>query len=177
MSFERSLQAETDLAAALSLPLTTNRRALGAAALSVVTYIGLVLTSFLEYSTQMISADPGRRDDTPLVLTALRMRQSGGLRLIVLYAIVPTNVFGRLQQIGRSRARRLSSAILERLASSYASYDVRIFWLLESTDVLTILSIYVNSICGHVSQLHLGYYTQTGGPRPSTITPNTEGDT
>lgn len=114
------------LVAALAYPLTSHARSLLFVGFAVATYLLLILSSFLEYSLQMLSADLGYLDTALVALTANTYATIGaiGLGLIVSYAIVTgiaiTNVIGRITQLGLSKTGGLSSAIPGLLASGCA---------------------------------------------------------
>lgn len=136
MSFERSTRVGTDLVAALSFPLTTNRRVVFAAVFSVVTYVGLILSTFPVYSVQMLTADVGYIDDAVLALTANTYVTVGplGLGLIVAYAILTgialTNVSTQLRMRNVSGVRDLLGIVPGVLVSGCASCGAGVLGLL-----------------------------------------------
>ena len=171
VSFERSTRAGADLAAALSFPLTTNRRALGAAALSVVTYVGLILSSFPGYSAQMLGADIGYINDAVLALTANTYATIGpfGLGLIVAYAVLTgvalTNVVTQLRMQDISGVRDLLGVIPGLLASGCASCGAGVLGLLGFAGALAAMPFDGNLLRLGGIALLLFFLARSGDPR------------
>jgi hypothetical protein len=171
MSFERSTRAGVDLAAALVFPLTTNRRALGAGVLSIVTYIGLVLSSFPEYSAQMLTAGLGYADDAVLALTANTYASIGpfGLSLIVAYAVLTgvalANVVAQLRMQDISGARDLLGIVPGLLASGCASCGAGVLGLLGFAGALAAMPYDGNLLRLGGIALLLFFLARSGDPR------------
>lgn len=128
MSFVRSQRVGTDLTATLAVPLMTNRRVLGAAMLSVVTYIGLIPSAFLKYSAQMPAVGLDYADNampTPPANTYATIG-SFGLGLTVAYAVFTsvalTNIVIQLRLQDISDIRDFISIVPGLLTSGRASY-------------------------------------------------------
>ena len=170
MSFERSARVGRDLAAALSFPLTTNRRALGAAVLSVVTYIGLILSSFPGYSVQMIGAGLGYADDAVLALTANTYATIGpfGLGLVVAYAVLTgvalTNVVTQLRMQDISGVRDLLGVVPGLLASGCASCGAGVLGLLGFAGAMAAMPFDGNLLRLAGIALLLFFLAQSGDP-------------
>ena len=161
----------TDLAAALSFPLTTNRRAFGAGVLSVVTYVGLVLSSFPEYSAQMLAAGFGYVDDAVLALTANTYATIGpfGTGLIVAYAVLTgvalTNVATQLWMQDISGVRDLFGVVPGLLASGCASCGAGVLGLLGFAGALAAMPFNGNLLRLGGIVLLLFFLARSGDPR------------
>jgi hypothetical protein len=171
MSGERPTGADSSLAAALSFPLTTNRRALGAAVVAVVTYVGLVLSSFPEYSAQMLAAGFGYLDDAVLALTANTYATIGpfGLGLIVMYAVLTavalTNVVTQLRLQDISGVRDLLGVVPGLLASGCASCGAGVLGLLGFAGALAAMPFNGNLLRLGGIALLLFFLARSGDPR------------
>lgn len=171
MSFERLRTAGADLAAALLFPLTTNRRALGAAVLAVVTYIILILSSFPEYSVQMLTASLGYLDTAVLSLTANTYATIGalGLGMIVAYAVLTgialTNIGTQLRMQNISSIRDLVGVVPGLLASGCASCGAGVLGLLGFAGALAALPFNGTLIRVGGIVLLLFFFSQSGDPR------------
>ena len=171
MSFERSDRFKADLVAALSFPLTTNRRVLSAALGSILTYIVLILSSFPEYSFQMLAGGLDYADDAMLALIANTYAsiRSLGLELIVAYAVLTgiamTNVVAQLQMQTISEVRDLFGVILGLLASGWASCGAGVLGLLGSAGALAALSFNGNLLRLGGIGLLLYFLYRSGDPR------------
>lgn len=171
MSVERSTGADGGLVAALSFPLTTNRRALGAAVVAVVTYVGLVLSSFPAYSAQMLGADLGYLDDAVLALTANTYASIGpfGLGLVVAYAVLTgvalTNVATQLRMQDVSGVRDLLGVVPGLLASGCASCGAGVLGLLGFAGALAAMPFDGNLLRLGGIVLLLFFLARSGDPR------------
>lgn len=171
MSVERSTRAGNGLAAALSFPLTTNRRALGAAVVAVVTYVALVLSSFPEYSAQMLAAGFGYLDNAVLALTANTYATIGpfGLGLIVMYAVLTgvalTNVVTQLRLQDVSGVRDLVGVVPGLLASGCASCGAGVLGLLGFAGALAAMPFDGNLLRLGGIVLLLFFLGRSGDPR------------
>jgi hypothetical protein len=171
VSVERSTRVGSDLAAALSFPLTTNRRALGAAAIAAVTYVGLVLSSFPEYSAQMLAAGIGYLDDAVLALTANTYATIGpfGLALVVAYAVLTgvalTNVATQLRMQDVSGVRDLLGVVPGLFASGCASCGAGVLGLLGFAGALAAMPYEGNLLRLGGIALLLFFLARSGDPR------------
>ena len=171
MSVERSTGTDGGLVAALSFPLTTNRRALGAVVVAVVTYVGLVLSSFPEYSAQMLAAGFGYLDEAVLALTANTYATIGpfGLGLIVMYAVLTgvalTNVVTQLRLQDVSGVRDLLGVVPGLLASGCASCGAGVLGLLGFAGALAAMPFNGNLLRLGGIALLLFFLARSGDPR------------
>ena len=171
MSVERSTGADGGLVAALSFPLTTNRRALGAVVVAVVTYVGLVLSSFPEYSAQMLAAGFDYLDEAVLALTANTYATIGpfGLGLIVMYAVLTavalTNVVTQLRLQDISGVRDLLGVVPGLLASGCASCGAGVLGLLGFAGALAAMPFNGNLLRLGGIALLLFFLARSGDPR------------
>ena len=171
MSVKRSTGADSGLLAALSFPLTTNCRALGAAVVAVVTYVALVLSSFPEYSAQMLTAGFGYLDDAVLALTANTYATIGpfGLGLIVMYAVLTgvalTNVVTQLRLQDVSGVRDLLGVVPGLLASGCASCGAGVLGLLGFAGALAAMPYEGNLLRLGGIALLLFFLARSGDPR------------
>nr|WP_225741384.1 hypothetical protein [Halorussus halophilus] len=157
--------------AAFVYPVTTLSRSLLFAGFSVATYILLVLSTFPEYSFQMLNAGPQYFDDTVIALTANTYTTVGalGLGLIVAYAIVTgiaiTNAMGRVARAGLSGSKGLSSAVPGLLASGCASCGAGVLGLLGFAGAMAALPFHGNLLRAGGLLLLLAYLARAGDPR------------
>ncbi|WP_256686072.1 hypothetical protein [Halococcus qingdaonensis] len=171
MSGERPIGADSGLVAALSFPLTTNRRALGAAVVAVVTYVALVLSSFPEYSAQMLAAGFGYLDEAVLALTANTYATIGpfGLSLVVMYAVLTavalTNVATQLRLQDVSGVRDLLGVVPGLLASGCASCGAGVLGLLGFAGALAAMPFDGNLLRLGGIVLLLFFLARSGDPR------------
>ncbi|WP_435345826.1 hypothetical protein [Haloarchaeobius sp. HRN-SO-5] len=168
------------LLAALAYPLTTAGRTLAVALFSVLTYVFLVLSSFPEYSAQMLGAGATYLDDAVLALTANTYSTIGelGLGLVVVYSLVTgvalTNALGRLGQVGPSGTRGLASAVPGLLASGCASCGAGVLGLLGFAGAMATLPFHGNLLRAGGLVLLLGYLARAGDPRYCDVGPASE---
>jgi len=170
------------LLAALAYPLTSTIRGLLFVGVSVATYVLLILSSFPEYSMQMLGANLRYLDTALVALTANTYATIGaiGLGLIVGYAILTgvavTNVAGRVAQVGLSGSRGLSSAIPGLLASGCASCGAGVLGLMGFAGALAAMPFHGNLLRVGGLALLIGYLARAGDPRYCTIDSATEGE-
>lgn len=163
--------------AAVSYPFTTARRTLTLIGFTAATYVLLILSTFPEYSVQMLGAGPEYLDDAVLALTANSFATIGafGFGLTVAYAIVTgvafTNAVGRFRLIGRSGARGLSSVIPGLLASGCASCGAGVLGLLGFAGAMALLPFHGNLLRVGGLLLLVGYLARAGDPRYCSLAP------
>jgi len=169
------------LLAALAYPLTSTIRGLLFVGVSVATYVLLILSSFPEYSMQMLGADLGYLDTALVALTANTYTTIGtiGLGLIVTYAILTgiavTNAVGRVVQLGLSGSRGLSSAVPGLLASGCASCGAGVLGLMGFAGAVAAMPFHGNLLRVGGLVLLIGYLARAGDPRYCRIDSATEG--
>jgi hypothetical protein len=167
--------------AALTYPLTSASRAVVCLTLVVATYVVLVLSSFPEYSIQMLGAGLEYADDAVVALTANTYTTIGpvGLGLILAYALLTgiaiTNALGRARRLGVSETSGLSSAVPGLLASGCASCGAGLLGVLGFAGALATLPFHGNLLRLAGLLFLLGYLTRAGDPRYCTVTP-TDGE-
>ncbi|MDL0127638.1 hypothetical protein PNP85_04215 [Halobacterium salinarum] len=170
------------LLAALAYPLTSAARGFLFVGVSVATYALLILSSFPEYSMQMLGADLGYLDTALVALTANTYATIGtiGLGLIVTYAILTgiavTNAIGRVAQVGLSGSRGLSSAIPGLLASGCASCGAGVLGLIGFAGALAAMPFHGNLLRIGGLTLLIGHLARAGDPRYCMIDSATEGE-
>lgn len=163
------------LLAAFGYPLTSLRRITVLTVFSVATYLLLILSTFPEYTAQMLGAGVGYVDDAVLALTANTYATIGGvgLGLVVLYAMVTgialTNAIGRLRQTGLSGTRGLSSVVPGLLVSGCASCGAGVLGLLGFAGALALLPFDGNLLRAGGLLLLLVYLARLGDPRECSI--------
>jgi hypothetical protein len=168
------------LLAAVGYPLATTRRALVTAGFAIVTYCLLVLSTFPEYSIQMLGADLGYVDDALLALTANTYRTVGGtgLGLTVMYAITTgvalTTTFGRVRDAGATGVRDLWSVLPGLLASGCASCGAGVLGLLGFAGALATMPFEGNLLRLGGIALLLGYLSRVGHPRRCELAPTAD---
>ena len=171
MSYEQSERFRANLVAALSFPLTTNQRVLSAAIGSILTYVVLILSSFPEYSVQMLAGGLYYVDDAVLALTANTYASIGslGLGLIVAYAVLTgiamTNVIAQLQMHTISSVRDLFGVVPGLLASGCASCGAGVLGLLGFAGALAALPFNGNLLRLGGIVLLLYFLHRSGDPR------------
>jgi hypothetical protein len=149
--------------------------------LAATTYVVLVLSSFPEYSVQMLGAGLEYVDDAVIALTANTYATIGavGLGLIVAYALLTgvaiTNALGRVRRFGVSETSWLSSALPGLLASGCASCGAGLLGVLGFAGALAALPFHGNLLRVAGLLLLVGYLTRVGDPRYCTVTP-TDGE-
>lgn len=171
MSFDQSRRAGADLVAALSFPLTTNRRVFVTAVLAVLTYVVLILSSFPTYSMQMLTAGVGYLDDAVLALTANTYASIGwfGLGLIVTYAILTgfalTNIVAQIRMLDISSARDIVGIVPGLLASGCASCGAGVLGLLGFAGALAAMPFNGNLLRLGGIALLVFFLARSGDPR------------
>jgi hypothetical protein len=160
--------------AALVYPLTSVSTTLVCGGVTVATYILLVLSSFPQYSLQMLGADLGYLDDAVIALTANADATIGsiGVGLIVVYALLTgitvTNTIGRVKRLGATGMSGLSSAIPGLLASGCASCGAGILGLVGFAGALATLPFHGNLVRAGGLLLLVTYLARVGDPRRCT---------
>ncbi|ELZ32029.1 hypothetical protein C474_07692 [Halogeometricum pallidum JCM 14848] len=164
--------------AALGFPLTTWTRLVLCVGGAMISYVLLVLSSFPEYSVQMVSANIGYLDDAIVELTANSYATAGpvGLGLIVSYAMLTgiaiTNVANRVKRVGVAESGGLSSAVPGFLAAGCASCGAGILGFLGFAGALALLPFHGNLLRVGGLLLLVGYLARVGDPRYCTVVPD-----
>lgn len=112
-----------DLRDALVFPLTSNGRLLSAAVVTVLTYVVLVLSSFPQFSLQVLAYDPMDIDYAVTALTREVYLTTGplGLMLVVVYAILTGVAMANALTLVRRTRRGGASTILGVLPGLFAA--------------------------------------------------------
>lgn len=164
-----------ELLKALVYPFTSPTRALVGTGVAVVTYAILVLSSFPEYSIQMVGADVAYLDDAVVALTANTYATVGpvGLTLILCYAVltgVAVVVAGaRIRQMGLRGTSGLSSTLPGLIVSGCASCGAGLLGLLGFAGALATLPFHGNLLRVAGLFLLVGYLVRVGDPRSCTL--------
>ncbi|RLM54104.1 hypothetical protein DVK02_11825 [Halobellus sp. Atlit-31R] len=168
------------LTAAVAYPFTSASRTVGTVAVAVATYCLLVLSSFPEYTVQMLGADLAYADDAVLALTANTYETIGalGLGLIVVYAVATgvalTTAIGRVRLAGLRSARGVSSVLPGLLASGCASCGAGVLGLLGFAGALATLPFHGNLVRLAGLALLVGYLSRIGDPRRCSVPSRTD---
>jgi hypothetical protein len=168
---DRTRRLATDLREALLFPFTTNGRLALAAAVAVVTYAVLVLSTFPSMSAQMLSAGVGYAVDAVLLLTANTYATVGatGLGLVVAYAyltgVAVTNALAQVRLVGVGGMTNLGGVLPGLVASGCASCGAGVLGLLGFAGALTALPFHGNLVRVGGIALLLYFLARTGDPR------------
>lgn len=160
-----------DLAAALQFPLSTLRRAVVTAAVAVVVYLLLILSTFPEYSLQMLGAGLGYLDTAVVALTRTTYRSVGwvGLGLIVAYGVLTgvalTNMVARVRFQGVSDASDAAGLVPGLVASGCASCGAGLLGFLGFAGALAAMPFHGNLLRVGGLVLLVGVLVRTGDPR------------
>ncbi|MFD1513384.1 hypothetical protein [Halomarina rubra] len=163
------------LVVALTFPLTTTPRTVVAAGVAGVTYCLLVLSSFPEYSVQLLSADIGYLDEALVALTANTVATAGttGVALIVAYSLLAgiamVNAVTQVRVVGLRGAGSLSGAVPGLLASGCASCGAGVLGLLGLAGALATLPFHGNLLRLGGLVLLLAFLGRAGDPRVCNI--------
>lgn len=160
-----------DLVAALQFPLSTLRRAVVTAVVAVVVYLLLILSTFPEYSIQMLGAGLGYLDTAVVALTRTTYRSVGwlGLGLIVAYGVLTgialTNMVARIRFQGVSDASDAAGLVPGLVASGCASCGAGLLGFLGFAGALAAMPFHGNLLRVGGLVLLLGVLVRTGDPR------------
>ncbi|WP_237560311.1 hypothetical protein [Halolamina sediminis] len=164
-----------DLRDALAFPLTSDVRLLSAGVVTVVTYVVLVLSSFPQFSLQVLATDP---TDVGYAVTALTREvylTTGalGLTLVGAYAVLTgVAVANALKLVNRAR-RRGASTILGvlpgLLAAGCASCGAGVLGALGFVGAMAALPFDGNLLRVGGIGLLLLFLARTGDPRACSV--------
>ncbi|WP_368408907.1 hypothetical protein [Halorussus limi] len=159
------------MADALLFPATSGQRLALAAAIAGVTYFVLILTTFPEYSVQLLSAGVSYVDDAVIALTQNVYRTNGlvGLGLVYLYAlltgITATNAIAEVRLAGVSQSKDLLGVAPGLVASGCASCGAGLLGVLGLAGVLAALPFHGNLVRAGGLLLLLSFLARSGDPR------------
>lgn len=155
----------------LASPLASTTRTIAFTGITVVTYVLLVLSSFPEYSIQLLAANPWYLDDAIVALTANTYATTGavGLGLIVAYAVLTgvavTNVVTQVRWAGRTGTGGLVSVLPGLVVSGCASCGAGVLGLLGFAGALAMFPFDGNLLRAGGVVLLCGFLARTGNPR------------
>ncbi|NHN49210.1 hypothetical protein G9464_16650 [Halostella sp. JP-L12] len=160
---------------ALAYPLTSNRRLLTAGVVTVLTYVGLVLNTFPQFTVQLLARDPTDLFYAVTVLTRETYLSVGwlGLVLVATYALL-TGVAVTAAVTLFSRARRRSASTVfgvlpGLLAASCASCGAGVLGALGFVGAMAALPFQGNLLRVGGILLLVFFLGRTGDPRTCTI--------
>ncbi|MBX0293820.1 hypothetical protein [Haloarcula nitratireducens] len=170
-------QFGTRLGAALTYPLTSWTRVLAAAALAVVTFVLLILSTFPTYTMQMLGAGVQRylvRAFLDLLDTTYRSIGVFGVGLIVGYAVLTgvavVNAAAQLRVAGLSSLSDLTGVLPGLVASGCASCGAGVLGFLGFTGALAVLPFHGDLLRVGGLLLLLFFLGRAGDPRQCRLT-------
>jgi hypothetical protein len=173
----RSGRFLADLRAALAYPASDPRRLAAAGALGVVTFVGLVFSTFPGYTAQMLSAGVVRYAGTAFVAlleTTYRSVGGVGVGLIVAYALLTGVAFVNVgTQVARTDVSGLSDilgVVPGLLASGCASCGAGVLGLLGFAGALAAMPFHGNLLRLAGLVLLLLFLGRAGDPRRCRLT-------
>ena len=164
-----------DLREAVAYPLTSNARLSTAGVVAVATYVVLVLSSFPQFSLQLLSQNPA---DVGYAVTALTREVylgTGwiGLTLVTLYALLTgVAVTNSVALVRRARRRGASTAVgvvPGMLAAGCASCGAGVLGALGFVGAMAMLPFDGNLLRVGGILLLLGFLARAGDPRTCSI--------
>ncbi len=164
-----------DLRDALAFPLTSDVRLLSAAVVTVVTYVVLVLSSFPQFSFQVLANDPTEVGYAVTALTREVYLTTGylGLTLVAAYAVLTgVAVANALAQVRRARRRGASTivgVIPGRLAAGCASCGAGVLGALGFVGAMAALPFDGNLLRIGGIGLLLFFLGRAGDPRTCSV--------
>jgi hypothetical protein len=167
-----------DLVAALRFPLSSPRRAVVTTLAAVVVYLLLILSTFPEYSIQMLGAGVGYLDTAVVALTRTTYRSVGwvGLGLIVVYGVLTgvalTNMVAQVRYQGVSDASDAVGLVPGLVASGCASCGAGLLGFLGFAGVLAAMPFHGNLLRVGGLVLLVGVLVRTGDPRTCRLPAN-----
>lgn len=160
-----------DFGAALRFPLSSPRRAVATTIVAVAVYLLLILSTFPEYSIQMLGAGLGYLDTAVVALTRTTYRSVGwlGLGLIVAYGVLTgvalTNMVAQVRFQGVSDASDAAGLVPGLVASGCASCGAGLLGFLGFAGVLAAMPFHGNLLRVGGLVLLVGVLVRTGDPR------------
>lgn len=161
----------SDLGAALRYPFTAPVRAAVTVLVAAVVYLLLVLSTFPEYSVQMLTAGVGYLDETVVALTETTYRSVGwvGLGLVVAYggltAVALTNMVAQFRIHGDSSTGDAAGLLPGLVASGCASCGAGLLGFLGFAGVLAAMPFHGSLLRVGGLVVLLGVLVRTGDPR------------
>lgn len=125
-----------DLRAALAFPLTSDGRLIAAGAVTLATYVVVLLSSFPQFSVQVLSRDPTDLPWAVAVLTEEAKLNGGwtGIALLVAYALLTgvavTNAAALVRRVRYSGVSTVAGVVPGLLAAGCASCGAGVLGLL-----------------------------------------------
>ncbi|WP_440991605.1 hypothetical protein [Haloarchaeobius baliensis] len=160
---------------ALSYPLTSDRRLLVAAVATAVTYLVLVLSTFPQFSVQLVSRDPTDIGYAVSALTREVYLTTGwvGLGLVVLYALLTgvalTHTAALYRQARGRGASSLATVLPGVLAAGCASCGAGVLGMLGFVGAMAALPFQGNLLRVAGILLLVGFLARTGDPRTCSV--------
>ncbi|WP_458188408.1 hypothetical protein [Haladaptatus sp. NG-WS-4] len=167
----RTRQSLSQLAAALTYPLTSPSRVAVTAIVAVSTYVLLIFSTFPEMSMQMLAAGLHWFDDTLVLLMENVLATNGwfGLALIVTYALLTgvavTNTAAQVSVAGVSSLSDLTGVLPGLLASGCASCGAGLLGFLGFAGALAAMPFHGDLLRVGGLVLLLGFLVRAGDPR------------
>lgn len=164
-----------DLRDALAYPLTSDVRLLIAGAATLVTYALLVLSTFPQFSYQMLTRDPTALVYTISVLTREAYVTTGwiGIALVTAYALLTgvavTNVVTLFRRARRRGASTLAGVLPGVLAAGCASCGAGVLGMLGFVGAMAALPFDGNLLRLGGIALLVFFLGRTGNPRTCSI--------
>lgn len=164
-----------DLCDALVYPLTSDARLASAAVATVVTYVILVLSSFPEFSIQVLVNDPADVGYAVTELTREVYRSTGwpGISLVAIYALLTgvaiANVLTLIRRARRSGASTIAGILPGLLAAGCASCGAGVLGALGFAGAMAALPFDGNLLRVGGIALLLFFLGRTGDPRTCSV--------
>ncbi|MFC4408327.1 hypothetical protein [Haloarchaeobius iranensis] len=160
---------------ALAYPLTSDRRLLLAGGATGLTYLVLVLSTFPQFSLQLVSRDPTDIGYAVSTLTREVYLTTGwiGLALVVLYALLTgvalTHTAALYRQTRASGATSLATVLPGVLAAGCASCGAGVLGMLGFVGAMAALPFQGNLLRAAGILLLVGFLARTGDPRTCNV--------
>jgi len=159
------------LVVALAFPLRTTRRTVAAVGVAGITYCLVVLSSFPEYTIQLLTADVGYLDEALVALTANTVATAGtvGLALVVVYSVLAgvavVDAVARVRTVGVRGTGSLTGVVPGLLASGCASCGAGVLGVLGLAGAVATLPFHGNLLRLGGVVLLLVFLGRAGDPR------------
>ncbi|WP_257300522.1 hypothetical protein [Haloarchaeobius sp. FL176] len=159
------------LRAALTYPLTSDRRLLVAGGTTGLTYLVLVLSTFPQFSVQVVSRNPTDIGYAVSTLTREVYLTTGwtGLALVVLYALLTgvalTHTAALYRQTRASGVSSVATVLPGVLAAGCASCGAGVLGMLGFVGAMAALPFQGNLLRTAGILLLVGFLARTGDPR------------